>query len=49
MNKNRYTIHREKASQEQLENMQYLIKEHLDVNREEDKKYKIYYSPFLMD
>ena len=28
--KNRYTVHREKASQDQLENMHKLIKENLD-------------------
>ncbi len=39
--KNRYTVHREKASQDQLENMHKLIKENLDKNREEDKKYNI--------
>ena len=37
--KNRYTVHREKASQDQLENMHKLIKENLDKNRAEDKKY----------
>ena len=39
--KNRYTVHREKASQDQLENMHNLIKESLVKNREEDKKYNI--------
>ena len=39
--KNRYTVNREKASQDQLENMHKLIKESLDKNREEDIKYNI--------
>ena len=39
--KNRYTVHREKASQAQLDNMHNLVKESLDKNREEDKKYNV--------
>ena len=39
--KNRYTVNREKASQDQLENMHKLIKESLDKNRKEDIKYNI--------
>ena len=46
--KNRYTVHREKASQDQLENMHNLIKESLDKNREEDKNITFRENTFLL-